>query len=234
MAKLLTINSLPASDRPRERLYKSGTEALSNQELLAVILGRGTSGQPVLQQAQAILAEFGSLSELAESSPEQLMRLKGLGLAKACQLLACFELASRMTVEEQSRTVAERGPLALVSPQYIATVARAKIKDKNKEHCIVLSFDIRNKLIAADQLSVGILNANLVHPRETFALAIKRRAAAIMLAHNHPSGDLEPSADDMDITTRLTTAGKIMGIHLLDHVIISSVHYFSFKERQLL
>lgn len=233
MATLLTIKNMPSDDRPRERLYRSGAEALSSQELLAVILGRGTVGQPVLAQAQEILAEFGSLSVLAASSPEQLMKLKGLGMAKACQILACFELANRLSLE-QSRKVSEAKPLALVSPLYVAAIARSKIKDVNKEHCIVLSFDIRNKLIAADQLSVGILNANLVHPRETFALAIRRHAAGIMLAHNHPSGDLEPSADDLDTTARLVTAGKIMGIALLDHLIISPAQYLSFKERQLL
>ncbi len=233
MSKLLTIKNLPINDRPRERLYQNGAEALSNQELLAVVLGRGNAGAPVLQQAHAILSEFGSLNVLADSSPEQLMSLNGLGMAKACQLLACFELANRLSLE-QSRHLSEAKPLALVSPQFVAAIARSKIKDKGKEHCIVLSFDIRNKLIAADELSVGILNANLVHPRETFALAIKRRAASIMLAHNHPSGDLEPSVDDLDITTRLTTAGKIMGIDLADHLIVSQTRYLSFKERQLI
>ncbi len=233
MSKLLSIKNLPLDDRPRERLYRNGPQALSGQELLAVVLGRGSATQPVLMQAQAILSEFGSLSALAEASPEQLMKLKGLGLAKACQLLACFELNNRLNLE-QSRFLGERKPLALVSPQYVAAVARSNIKDKKKEHCIVLSFDIRNKLIAADQLSVGILNANLIHPRETFALAIRRNAASIMLAHNHPSGDLEPSVDDLDITTRLTTAGKIMGIELLDHLIVSSASYLSFRERRLI
>jgi DNA repair protein RadC len=233
MTKLLTIKNLPADDRPRERLYQVGAEALSNQELLAVVLGRGTAGLPVLQQAQAILAEFGSLQVLSESSPEQLMHLKGLGLAKACQLLACFELAQRLALE-QSKHLSESKPLALVSAQYVAAIARSKIKDKHKEHCMVLSFDAQNKLIAADQLSVGILNSNLVHPRETFTLAIKRRAASIMLAHNHPSGDLEPSVDDLSVTTRITTAGKIIGISLLDHLIVTTTQYLSFKERQLL
>lgn len=233
MPKLLTIKNLPADDRPRERLYRNGAESLSTQELLALVLGRGTAGAPVLAQAQAILAEFGSLRALADSSPEQLMKFKGLGLAKACQLLACFELANRWQLEH-SRTLAEAKPLALVSPQYVASIARSKIKARQKEHCLVLSFDVHNKLIAADLLSVGILNANLVHPRETFALAIRRNAASIMLAHNHPSGDLEPSTDDLEITTRISTAGKIMDIALLDHLIITSTHYLSFKERQLL
>jgi len=229
----LSIKSLPPGDRPRERLFREGAESLSLQELLAVILGRGTAAKPVFTQAREILTEFPSLTALAESSPEQLMEISGLGMAKACQLLACFELANRWQLE-QSRTVAERGPLALVSPQYVAAVARSKVRDGKKEHCIVLSFDVRNKLVAADQLSVGILNANLVHPRETFAVGIKRRAATIMLAHNHPSGDLEPSADDLDLTSRLTTAGRIMGIELADHIIFNRSGYLSFKERQLL
>jgi DNA repair protein RadC len=234
MPKPLSIKSLPPEDRPRERLFRDGAESLSVQELLAVILGRGSAAKPVLAQAREILAEFPTLTVLAESSPEQIMKLGGLGMAKACQLLACFELANRWQLEQSRTTLAESKPLALVSPQYVAAVARSKVRDANKEHCIVLSFDVRNKLVAADRLSVGILNANLVHPRETFALGIKRHAASLMLAHNHPSGDLEPSADDLDITARLSSAGRIMGIELADHIIFSRSGYLSFKERQLL
>jgi DNA repair protein RadC len=233
MSQYLTIKQIPKTDRPRERLWHAGVHSLSIQELLAIILERGTAGLSVMQQAQQILAGFGSLAALAESTPDQLMKYKGLGLAKACQLLACFELANRLRLE-QSQQVAEKLKQEILSPAYAAAVARAKIRDNHKEHCVILTFDIRNHLISADELSVGTLNANLVHPREVFSLAMSRHAASIIVAHNHPSGDLEPSEDDIDVTDRLSTAGRIMGIELLDHIIISPTSHLSMREYNLL
>jgi DNA repair protein RadC len=234
MDKTLTIRDLPLGERPRERLKFLGARALSLRELLAIILGRGIRGAPVLKNSEDLLRRFPSLSELSECSLEDLQRLNGLGFAKACQLTACFELGRRLAFELMANKQSDQQFQALISPPQVAHTARKEIKNFHQEQCIVLSFDIRHRLIACDELSLGILNANLVHPREVFGLAIKRHAAAIILCHNHPSGDIEPSTDDLDVTDRLVTSGKIMGIELLDHVIINQSEYWSFKERNLL
>jgi DNA repair protein RadC len=228
-----SVKDLPAHERPRERLFGLGVSALSTPELLAIILGQGIRGNSVLAHAQGLLANQ-SLGVLAQKSMQDLMQMKGIGLAKASQLVACFELGWRLQMEEAHTAKSRKAAKKIISANQISNLARSKIKDFNKEYCVVLSFDIRGKLIATDELSVGVLNNSLVHPRETFGLAIARHAASIVLAHNHPSGDLEPSAEDLDITTRLVTAGKIMGIEFLDHLILSKSSYLSLREQNLL
>ncbi|MEK7510068.1 MAG: DNA repair protein RadC [Patescibacteria group bacterium] len=230
-----TIRDLPQSERPRERLQKFGPEALSAQELLALILGRGTAGEPVMMTAQKLLSHFGSLEGIMQASLEDLQSIKGIGLAKASQMKACMEVVKRQgQAQESLRGKKIQKRKVIISPRSLYELVRPKIRGYAKEHFLVLSFDTRNKLLGIDTISIGTLNASLVHPRETFDIAIRRHAAHIIVAHNHPSDDTDPSEDDLEITKRLAQAGKILGIELIDHVIISQIGFLSFKEKGLL
>lgn len=230
--KSFTIHDLPKSERPRERLKKFGPESLSAQELLALILGRGVRGESVSMTAQKLLSYFGSLEGIMNASLEDLQSVKGLGLAKASQLKACFEIARR--VFTKSEIAEETKQKEITSAQEIYELIKSKISNYAKEHLVVLSFDTRNKFLGMDTISVGTLNANLIHPRETFDAAIRRHAAHIIVAHNHPSGDPEPSEDDLEITKRLMESGKILGIEVMDHIIVTKNDFFSFKDRKLI
>lgn len=232
MSKSFTIHDLPKSERPRERLKKLGSEALSAQELLALILGRGVRGESVSLTAQKLLSHFGSLEGIMNASLEDLQSVKGVGLAKASQLKACFEIARRVfTKNEVADKVKQK---EITSAKGIYELIKSKISNYAKEHLLVLSFDSRNKFLGMDTVAVGTLTANLVHPRETFDVAISRHAEHIIVAHNHPSDDPEPSEDDLEINKRLVGAGKILGIEVIDHIIVCKSGYLSFKEKGLL
>jgi DNA repair protein RadC len=230
--KSFTIHDLPKSERPRERLNKLGPEALSAQELLTLILGRGVRGESVSMTAQKLLSHFGSLEGIMNASLEDLQSVKGMGLAKASQLKACFEVARRVFTKNE--IAEEDKQRELSSAKEIYNLAKSKITSYMKEHLIVLSFDSRNRFLGMDTVSVGTLNANLIHPRETFDAAIRRHADHIVVAHNHPSGNPEPSEDDLEITKRLVEAGKILGIEITDHIIITKNRFFSFKEKEFI
>lgn len=232
MSKSFTIHDLPKSERPRERLKKLGSEALSAQELLALILGRGVRGESVSLTAQKLLSHFGSLEGIMNASLEDLQSIKGLGLAKASQLKACFEIARRVFTKNE--IVDETRQKEITSTKEVYELIKSKISNYTKEHFVVISFDSRNKFLGMDTVSLGTLNANLIHPRETFDAAIRRHAAQIIVAHNHPSGDPEPSEDDLEITKRLVESGKILGIEVTDHIIVCKSGYLSFKEKGLL
>ncbi len=233
MRQSFTIRDLPQAERPRERLQKFGAEALSAQELLALLLGRGVSGESVTTCAQKLLSQFGSLDGIMQASLEDLQTVKGIGLAKAAQVKACMEIARRREQAIQSFGDPSKRK-AVVSPQAVYQLVHAKISNYAKEHFLVVSFDVRNKVIGIDTITIGTLNTSLVHPRETFGVAIRRHAAHIILVHNHPSNDTEPSLQDREITKQLAQAGKILGIELVDHIIISQVGFLSFKEKQLI
>lgn len=235
MKQSFTVRDLPREERPRERLQKFGAEALSAQELVALILGKGVSGESVATTAQKLLARFGSLQDIMQASLEDLQAIKGIGVAKAAQIQACTEIARRSG--QQAETVAERAKRkkqAVVSPHEVYRLVHTKISNYSKEHFLVLSFDIRHNLLGIDTVSVGTLTQSLVHPRETYDVAIRRHASHIILAHNHPSNDTEPSQNDLELTRRLAEAGKILDIHVLDHVIVGQDNFLSFKEKQLL
>ena len=229
-----TLNDLPASDRPRETLRASGPQALSNLELLALIMGRGIKGESVMVTSQKLLSYFGSLKNVLEASLEDLQQIRGLGPAKASQLIACFEIARRIANEDFMAETERLKRETVRSPDDAVKLIRSQITDFNKENFYVLSFDTRNRFIGLDKVSQGTLTASLVHPRETFESAIKKHAAQIMIAHNHPSGGTDPSEEDIKITKRLSEAGKIMGIELLDHIILTKQSFFSFKEEGLI
>lgn len=227
-----TIHDLPIHDRPRERLEKFGAEALTTQELIALILGRGISGESVMITAQKLLLRFGSLESVMQASIFDLQKLRGIGLAKACQLKACFEIARRYSLSKHSANNSKK--TIINKPEIIFDLLKDTIGIQQKEHFVVMSLDTRNGLIAIDTISIGILDASLVHPREVFDCAVSRSAAKIILSHNHPSGIIAPSEDDLEITKRLITAGKIMGIDVIDHLIISPKEFYSFKEKHLM
>jgi len=222
-----TINDLPKSERPRERLQRHGAEALSSQELIALILGRGIKGESVLVTAQRLLSAFGNVENISQASIEELSAIKGVGLAKAAQLKASFELARRKGEHDEKY-------MPVKSHQDVIKVVRQKLKDKKKEHFLILCLDTKNNLKKISTISTGTLDANLVHPREVFKEAIQSLASSIILVHNHPSGNPEPSEADIDITKRIVETGKIVGIDVLDHIIVTENKSFSFKEKGLL
>ena len=227
MSKSFTIHDLPVDERPRERLVKFGEQALSAQELLQLILGRGVAGESVAVTAQKLLAQFSSLQKLAEASIEELSSIRGIGLAKAAQIKAAFEISRRLSTQVPSYKSKE-----LNDPEKVYRLIKSKLRDYHKEHFYIIALNSRNYSIA--EVSVGSLNASVVHPREVFAEAIKNKAASVILAHNHPSGDPEPSEDDLVITKKLIKAGEILGIAVADHIIITRNNYFSLKAQGLI
>ncbi len=223
-----TVRDLPLSERPRERLKKFGAEALSGQELLALILARGIPQKSVINIAQELMSRFKNMRGMARATLEELSEIKGVGTAKAAQIKASFELARRQDLE------AEPGKFSLNTPKSVVKAVRAGIRDKAKEHFKLILLNTRNRIIAISTISIGTLDANLVHPREVFKDAISHDAASVILAHNHPSGDPEPSEDDLEITRRLAEAGRILGIEVLDHIIVTRDSFLSFKEKGLI
>jgi len=227
MSKSFTIHDLPKEERPRERLVKFGEQALSVQELLQVILGRGIAGESVVVTAQKLLSQFGSLQKLAEASIEELSLVKGIGLAKATQIKAVFEIGRRLSTQALPYKSKE-----LTDPKKVYQLIKSKLKDYHKEHFYIIALNSRNYSIV--EVSVGSLDASIVHPREVFAEAIKNKAASVIFVHNHPSGDPEPSEDDLVITKRLVEAGKILGIEVINHIIVVKDSFFSFKDKGLI
>lgn len=227
MKQSYTVRDLPLSERPRERLVQHGAEVLSLSELMALILGRGVAGESVMITSQKLISHFGSIEALLTSSLEDLQQIRGIGLAKACQIKASLEIARRLS---SVQSVVKEKPDRVVSPESIAHVLKPKIGHYKKEHFVLVSLDTRNNVIGTDTVSIGTLNASLVHPRELFELAIRKHAASVIIAHNHPSGDPTPSDEDLRVTAKLQEAGKILGIQLLDHIIIGNDSYFSMEE----
>ena len=227
MNKSFTIHDLPKDERPRERLVKFGEQALSAQELLQLILGRGVAGESVAITAQKLLSHFGSLQKLSEASIEELSSIKGIGLAKAAQIRAAFEIGRRLSTQAPSYKSKE-----LTDPEKVYRLIKSKLRDYHKEHFYIIALNSRNYSIA--EVSVGSLNASIVHPREVFAEAIKNKAASVVFAHNHPSGDPEPSEDDLLLTKKLVESGKILGIEVIDHIIVSKDNFFSFKNKGII
>lgn len=218
-----SIKDLPKVERPREKLMHYGPGKLSNSELLAILLRSGRQGESALEMAGRILKKYGCDS-LPHLSFDDLKACPGLGPAKACEIMSCFELGKRLLKEKKAALI--------LSPHEVWNELR-DIKNCKKEYFVVFYLDTRNQEIKREIISIGSLNASLIHPREVFEPAVKNLAAQIIVAHNHPSGDPEPSQDDAEVTDRLVEAGRILGIEVIDHVIITRDGFLSFRERGL-
>ena len=222
----MKIKDLPKSDRPREKLIAKGVDNLKDSELLAILLRSGTTGKNVIEIASQILSKY-SKKRLLQMTYTDLSKISGIDSAKATTLLAAFELSKRALEVNDTN-------LPVINTAKDAAAQLTDMRDLKKEHFVVLYLNAKNQLVHKETISMGTLNANLVHPREVFEPALKHSAAQIIAAHNHPSGDPKPSDDDLDLTKRLTEAGKMMGIEIMDHVIVSKNSYFSFKEEKIL
>lgn len=218
----IKVSDLPMTDRPLYRLMQLGGNDLTNIELLSLIIGSSGS----LAVAQNLIVQFKTLENIRYATIQQLTAIKGIGESLAGRIIACLEMSKRINTQEFSK-----GTYTITTPEQCYLKIKNKMTDYFKEHFYVCSIDVRNKLISIDEVSIGTLTASLVHPREVFEVAIKRHSAQIIVAHNHPSGDTEPSEDDIRITKRLYEAGKVMGIELLDHIIITDKHYTSLKDK---
>jgi DNA repair protein RadC len=218
----MKISENSSRDRPREKLVKFGASSLSDQELLVAMIGRGTRGNDVWSLSRQVL----SILDGAESSIylKELLKLKGLGSAGAALLLSSLEFARRRIRPEGFSIKAPEDVVPLLS----------HIADRKQEYFIVVLLNGAHEVISTKVVSIGLVNSTQVHPREVFAPAIEQRATSVILAHNHPSGNLEPSPADKNVTKQLIESGKILGISVLDHIIFSRQGYLSFSEKGLL
>lgn len=220
----IPIKQYPEELRPREKLLQYGPEALSDQELLAILLRTGTKDRSALELAHELLLSGGFVN-LTQISMEELKSFKGMGLAKSAQIKAALEIGRRLARQKM-------GPRPVIrTPEDVANILMGEMNFLDREHFKVLNLNTKNQVIGIDDVSVGSLNASLVHPREVFKQAIKRSAAWLILAHNHPSGNLQPSKEDEMLTKRLYDAGKLLGIEVLDHLIFGQNSYLSMKEK---
>jgi len=215
------IKDLQKIEMPREKMEKYGAGKLADFELLAVLLGSGIEGLNVLQLSKKILQTVSKIGK-EKITLEDLQKIKGLGKAKASQILSVLELTKRFNSETSE----------ILVPEDIFKLC-ADIRDSKKEHFVAFYLDTQNRLIERQIISIGTLNASLVHPREVFEPAVTHHSASIIVAHNHPSGNLEPSPEDREITKRLKESGEILGIELSDHIIVSKSGYFSFRQKKL-
>lgn len=218
------ITTWPEEERPRERLLRCGPGSLTDAELLAILLRSGSGSSSALDVARGVL-DGGGLREMARKNAEELIRVQGVGLAKAVEILAAVEIGRRLQVQE----CGDRH--SLCSPEDAARFLIPRMRDLRHETFVVLVLDTNNSVVGESELSRGTLNASIVHPREVFKFAIDRLAAAVIVAHNHPSGNPEPSREDIEITHQLCEAGKIVGIPLHDHLIVAGNSFTSLAAR---
>lgn len=223
-----TLRDVPHDERPRERMMRYGAEALSHSELIAILLRTGTKRESAVHLAGRILKECGSLHNLVDMSMNELVAIRGIGPAKAVQLRAGIELGRRVSRSRPGEAVTVR------RPQDAADYVMEDLRLLKKEHFVCLFLNTKNHIIARETLSIGTLNASLVHPREVFRAAIKHNSASLICVHNHPSGDPTPSPEDIGLTKRLTEAGELVGIEVLDHLVIGDGRFVSLKEHGLM
>lgn len=222
---VMMIRDVHAADRPRERLIRSGAGSLSNQELVAILLRTGTQQESVLQLANTLLNTFSQLQDLRESTVEELTQIKGIGEAKAVQLLAAAELGKRLYRTEP------RERYKIRSPEDAANYVMTDLTALTQEHFVAIFLNVKNEVLHKQTIFIGSLNSSIVHPRDVFREAFKRSAASMIIFHNHPSGDTTPSREDIEVTKRLVDAGAIMGIDVLDHIIIGDQKFLSLKDK---
>ncbi|SKB58426.1 DNA replication and repair protein RadC [Acetoanaerobium noterae] len=218
------IKDIIKDERPRETLLKKGETYLSDSELLAILINNGTRDKSAITLAREIIETSDGIRNLSNITVEELSKIKGIGLAKACRIISALELGRRVSV------ASEMQKFKISSPQDIGNVYMEELRYKKKEIFRVVLLNTKNVIIGSKDISEGSLNASIVHPREVFLEAIKKSANKMILMHNHPSGDPTPSSEDINITKRLISAGQIVGIEILDHVIIGDGSFYSFKE----
>ncbi len=219
--------SLAPEIRPRERLLAAGSEALSSAELLGILFASKVNDKDALDLASAVISEGGGLVGLSRASYHELLEMRGMGKARVCMLLAAVELGRRLCVARNP------GRPTISSPADVHALLGATLAHQDREHFVVCMLDTKNQVIGSPTVSIGTLSSSLVHPREVFKPAIRASAASVILAHNHPSGDVRPSREDRDVTKRLADAGQTIGIEVLDHVVVGD-GYFSMKEHGML
>jgi DNA repair protein RadC len=227
--KSFTMRETPLLDRPRERLQRLGPASLSAQELLQAVLGSGGSKGSVINLVQRLLEKFESIQGIAEASVEELRSVKGIGLAKACQIKAAFELANRW-----DRSTLSKEKIVIKTPEDAYNELKGRLRGKKKEYFWAILLNTRNQIIKSVEISIGSLDTSIVHPREVFKEAIAASASSIIAAHNHPSGNPEASQDDIQLSKRLKEAGELVGIGVVDHIIVGDGKYISLKREGLL
>ena len=217
----MKIKALPKVDLPREKLQKYGVQKLADHELLAILLGSGIEGTNVLELSKKILKTIMKIGRDKITLPD-LLEIKGLGPAKAGQIISIIELSKRLTTDTPE----------VLSPEDVWKQC-ADFRDSKREHFVAFYLDTQSRLIERQIISIGVLNGTLVHPREVFEPAVRLHAASIIVVHNHPSGSLEISKEDKEVTLRLVEAGKVLGIELEDHIIVTSKSFVSFQQKML-
>jgi DNA repair protein RadC len=227
--KKYTVKDLPLDDRPREKLLMRGAQSLTDAELVAIILRTGKKGASVLEIARDLIKSEGNLAGLASKSVDSLQKVDGIGSDKAATLAAVFEISRR--IQSQSKLYSNR---KITSPKDVADIFIPLLRDEQKEKFIVVCLNSANKIIKHETISIGNLNSSIVHPREIFKVAIDCLSASVILIHNHPSGNLEPSNEGISITKKIIEAGKLMDIPVFDHLIVAGDGYTSFVEKRLI
>jgi DNA repair protein RadC len=223
------IKEMPELERPREKMRLLGVGKLSNSEILAVLLGTGTRAQSATALADRILSMTSDgIAYLSECTLEELARISGVGAAKACRIAAAVELGKRLATNPKDKRI------RIASPQEVAELFMETMRHLKQECFRVLLLNVKNEIMAIEEVSVGNLNSSVADPREVFRPAIRRGSASVILAHNHPSGNPEPSGADIEATKRLTEAGELLGIKVIDHIIVGDGTFVSMRQSKLL
>lgn len=222
------VKELPIDDRPREKLILRGAQSLSDAELIAILLRTGTKGKNVIQIAQSLISKYGNLNILSMQTIDAIKKFPGIGKDKAATLIAAFEISRR--ADAQKKWFSNK---KITSPSDVAEIFIPLLRDEVKEKFYVLCLNSANKIIKNELISVGNLNSSVVHAREVFKVAIENNSANIILLHNHPSGNPDPSREDILLTKRLIEAGKLLEIQVFDHIIIAGNNYTSLVEKRL-
>ncbi|MDP2925207.1 MAG: DNA repair protein RadC [Nanoarchaeota archaeon] len=226
----MKIKEMNEDSRPRERFLKYGPETLSNAELFAIILRTGSIGENVIDMSNNLIKEY-NLDKLFDCSLKEIQEIKGIGPSKAMQILAMAELGKRYNQLIQSININKR---KITCAEDVFAHFHERLKDEKQEHFYILMLNTQNYIIGEELISKGILDASIIHPREVFRPAIKNSAAKIILVHNHPTGNPEPSNEDLEITLKLIESAKIIGINIVDHIIISINNFWSWKDKSLI
>jgi DNA repair protein RadC len=220
----MKMGELPAEERPRERMKALGVEALSTRELLALVIGSGSRGRGTMEVADDLVTSFESVRDLALASVERLCRVSGVGVARASRVMAAIELGKRVLKSNRGERKTVR------CPADAAGMVMEDMMNLDREHFRVMLLDSKNAVISVETVSIGTVNASIVHPREVLKPALEKSATSIILVHNHPTGSVSPSREDILITRRFEKCGRILGIDVVDHIIVGDNNYVSMKE----